>query len=91
MRIPTVEKFLFCINLELGVKVVGWICAVFAGLCLFIGITGFGIAVSNYSSLVNMTAGNNEVFREVFHNSRWSKFIILVALSELMLESRLKC
>lgn len=48
IKMPTVDRFLFCLTLETGGLVLGYFSAIFSAICIFMMITTFA-AFSTYS------------------------------------------
>lgn len=72
MRIPTVEKFLFCLTLETGGQILGWISAIGAAIGLFISTFVFGFAAINYEAMLNATSAETADQLELLRNAQYS-------------------
>lgn len=68
----TVEKFVFCLKLETGAKILGWISGICAAIGLFVATFMFGFAIINYPALVNATSTENEEQIEMLLNAQYS-------------------
>lgn len=73
MKIPTVEKFLFCLKLETGARILGWIFGILAALGFLVSNFIFGFAAVNYEGLLNATAQENQASVELLQKSKFSE------------------
>lgn len=73
MRIPIVDKFLFCFRLETGGTTLGWIGSIIASVMFLITITMFGVALFSFPTFENITIDKtDDVHRERLEYSRYS-------------------
>lgn len=72
MRIPTVENFLFCLKLETGGKVLGWISCIGAAIALFVSTFVFGFAAINYPAMLNATSVETQEQMELLKSAQYS-------------------
>jgi hypothetical protein len=72
MKFPTVENFLFCLPLESGGFIMGWLSAIGATIGFIVSFFALGAAVFNYQGLVDgMIENTTEEQREMIKNSRF--------------------
>lgn len=55
MRVPTVENFLFCISLETGAKILGYLGLVSSTVGFIVSVLVLGAATFNFQALINAT------------------------------------
>lgn len=73
MRIPNVDKFLFCLKLETGGTVLGWFTAIVASFLLLSNLLAFGASVFSYDALLNSTSMDPEQ-KDSMENFQWSEW-----------------
>lgn len=69
MRVLNVEKFLFCMSLETGGKILGYFGALSSTIGLFVSVIFFGAAIFNFPALVEAT----ETRLEIVETSQFGK------------------
>lgn len=73
MRIPNVDKFLFCMKLETGGTILGWFTAIVASFLLLSNLLAFGASVFSYDALLNSTSMDPEQ-KHSMENFQWSEW-----------------
>lgn len=71
IKIPSVDKFLFCLKLETGGLILGWLGGIGAGIGLITSMLGFGLVVTNYSAFLNATSAADVEEKKVLENLQY--------------------
>lgn len=71
MQIPTVERFLFCISLETGAKILGAFVGIGAIVALLISFVLFGFAAVNYQALLNATLSEHKEILQLLEKAQY--------------------
>ena len=70
-----VEKFLFCLKLEIGGIILGWFRGVLSVIGLLLTFLSFGMVIFNYSAFLNSTTLNDEQKHSIEHLKYRKKII----------------
>lgn len=73
IKIPNVDKFLFCLKLETGGLILGWLGGLGAGIGLITSLLAFGLVVTNYPAFLNATTATDVEQRKVLETLQYRK------------------
>lgn len=72
MKIPNVDKFLFCLKLETCGTVLGWLTAIVASFLLLSNLFAFGASIFSFDTLLNSTS-MDQAHKDSMENFQWSE------------------
>jgi hypothetical protein len=75
IKIPSVENFLFCLKLETGGLLLGWICGIGSVIVLTSSLLLFGLVVVNYPAFLNATTAVGDHENQVLQNLQFRKIL----------------